>query len=255
MDKSESRPPRSKPRSSRNNMRRAVEKPALIKQSKLKKSRDQNPFGIQLLKLPEADVLTLLTPEAVEYQYGEIRRIFFPDFDKKQRWNLRRGFSHYFIASVFLGTKTIVYTSHLLGQPIIVLNVILIHELCHAELGAKCRSHGKRWRDRMDEAAGTAVRIRDVNLEFALWDEADRYDPSSSLYVPPVNARKCYDRIARLANGAPDWSFEDVMYRVGRALYEPGEVLIKRYKKCREVFEKAKKRSIPVLPRGWKDVK
>lgn len=220
-----------------------LRKPALIKQSKLKKSRDQNPFGIQLLKPPDGDVITLLTPEAVEYQYGEIRRIFFPDFDKKQRWSLRMAYSEYFIGCTFCKDKTIVYSSQLLTQPIIALNVILIHELCHADLGAKCGAHGKRWRHRMFEAAEIARKkpVRDLNLHYALIGEMWRYDPSSRSYVPPVNARACYEQITQLVNEEPDWSFEDVMEWVGRICYEPAEVLIKRYKKCRDVFEKAKK--------------
>jgi len=92
----------------------------------------------------------------------------------------------------------------------------------------------------MNKASGDAWRIRDISLSFALMNESDRYDPSSRLYVPPVNARKCYDQIARLVNEEPAWSFEDVMYWAGRRCYEPAEVLIKRYKKCRQVFEKAK---------------
>jgi len=95
----------------------------------------------------------------------------------------------------------------------------------------------------MFEAAEIARKkpVRDLNLQYALIGEMWRYDPSSHYYVPPVNARTCYEKITQEVNEEPDWSFEDVMEWVGRGCYEPAEVLIKRYKKCRQVFEKAKK--------------
>jgi len=233
---------RSMRQSSLSNKGRGGDKPALIKQSKLRKNPALNPFGIQILKPPNGDVITLLTPEAVEYQYKEICRIFFPDFDKKQRWTLRPAYSDYFIACTYCKHKTIVYTPQLLTGSILVLNVILIHEICHAELGDRCASHGKRWRDRMIEACEVAKKIRDYNLWFALFSESDRYDPESPHYVRPLNGHDCYEQITQLVNEQPDWSFEDVIDWIGRKkFHDPAEILIKRYTKCRQVFEKAKK--------------
>lgn len=244
MKKPKCNSPKSKQQSSRNNKRRAGDKPALIKQSTLKKSRlkgmqdscpNPNPFGIRVI-----NGITILTSEAIDYQYREIRRIFFPGFDRKQSWVLSQTSSHYFIACTFCKTKTIVYSHQLLTQSILVLNVILIHELCHAALGDRV-AHGKRWRDRMFEASEVAASIRDMNLAIALMAESRRYDPHDPHYVPPVNARTCYKSITQWANEEPDWSFEDVMYWVARSCYEPPEFLIKKFKKCRQVFEKAKK--------------
>jgi hypothetical protein len=234
-------------------------KPALIKQWKLKKGdfkgtddscHNPNPFGIRVIK-----GTTLLTEEAVEYQFKEIKRIFFPNFDSKQKWSLFQEPSDWCIAYTFWETKTIMYTPNLLTHPILVLNVILIHELCHAELGARHRGHGKRWRDRMIEAADTAGRIRDVNLVFALAKEAWRYDPSKpSYYVAPINARNCYEKIKQLVNDEPDWQFEQVIYWVGRSCYEQPIFLIEKFKKCYEVFEKAKEQAAHLSVRRQKPI-
>jgi hypothetical protein len=93
----------------------------------------------------------------------------------------------------------------------------------------------------MEKAAQVADAIRYVELAQELREDRDRYDPDSDFYEPPMNAATCYEAIRRMVREQPpDWSFEDVMYWVGRDFYEPDDQLIKKFKKCRQVFEKAK---------------
>jgi len=218
---------------------RGGDRPALIRDDMLKEctaSCNPNPF-----KIVVGPGFILLTPEAIEHQYREIRRIFFAGFDTYEEWKLVPGYSHIYLAGINYNAKAIMYSVDLCGRPILILNEVLIHELCHAELGPGGGDHGKRWRNRMEKAAQVADAIRYVELAQELREDRDLYDPDSDFYEPPMNAATCYEAIRRMVREQPpDWSFEDVMYWVGRDFYEPDDQLIKKFKKCRQVFEKAK---------------
>ena len=159
--------------------------------------------------------------------------------------------SPHFLGGIKYETKEIAYSVDLLNRPVLLLNRVLIHELCHAVLGPCGRrlniveggsdGHGKRWKARMEKAAQVAEAIGYVELAQALRDDIDVYDPDSALYDPPLDAITCYKEIRRLVRKEPDWSFEDIMYWVGRDFRVPDDRLIKKFKKCRQVFEKAKK--------------
>jgi hypothetical protein len=219
---------------------RGGDRPALIRDDMLKECTDlcpnPNPFGIKVLP-----GFTLLTPEAIEHQYREIRRIFFAGFDPNAEWKLVAGYSPHYLAGVKYETKEIAYSVDLFSKPIVILNRALVHELCHAVLGPRSVGHGKRWRTRMEEAARVAEAIGHVELAEALRYGYANYDPDSDFYEPPLTAVTCYEAITRLVKEEPDWSFEDIMYQVGREHFVPDDQLIKKFKKCRQVFEKAKK--------------
>lgn len=225
--------------SRRDDAMRRRDRPALITEDMPKEctaSYNPNPFGIGVM----GDI-TILTPEAIEHQYREIRRIFFAGFDTNGEWKLVPGYSLVWLAGVKYETKQIAYSVDLFSKPILLLNRVLIHELCHAVLGPRVGGHGKRWRTRMERAAQLAESIGDEELAQELRDNHARYDPDSDLYEPPLNAATCYEAIQRMVREEPDSSFEDIMYRVGRDFYEREDQLIKKFTKCRQVFEKAKK--------------
>jgi hypothetical protein len=220
-------------------------KPALIRQDMLKEGApaapedswsDVNPFGTRVI-----NGVPMLTFEAIDYQYSEIRRVFFPGFDPIGEWTVCPGYSPYVLGAIRFETKEIMYSADLINKPIVVLNRILIHELCHAVVKPRSCGHGKRWRTGMEKVAQVAEAIGDVELAEYIRDDYRSYDPDSGFCEPPLNAITVYEAIRRWVEEEPDWPFESVMYEVGVDYFEPHELLIEKFKKCHEVFEKAKK--------------
>ena len=240
MKKPKGNPLRSKRQMGYDDAGRGGNRPALIRDDMLKECTDlcpnPNPFGIKV-----GPGFTLLTPEAIEHQYREIRRIFFAGFDTNEEWKLVAGYSPHYLAGVKYETKEIAYSVDLFSKPILVLDTVLIHELCHAVLGPRGGGHSKPWRTRMEEAARVAKSIEYVELAEALRYGYAKYDPDSDFYEPPLTAVTCYEAITRLVKEEPDCSFDEVMYQVGREHVVPDDQLITKFKKCRQVFEKAKK--------------
>ena len=107
----------------------------------------------------------------LEARFQEIRRAFFPRWDRARQWRVLSGTrSGPPAVSGFCQRreKTIYVNEPADGD----LNLVLVHEICHAVTVDK---HGPRWRARMRRAAERATELRMPSLARRIADEGATY--------------------------------------------------------------------------------
>lgn len=160
-----------------------------------------------------------------------IRETFFPRWDKQNQWRVKidpelpsKGLCESKIKMIYLGR---------IPESEVDLHLLLIHEICHSSrLG-----HTKKWSERMKKASDTAQRLGHKDLAIKIQGDLDSYKKGEILY-----AKDIYSKFPVALMDQPDASYVSILKWIAGDLGMYPEELEKTFKKCREAYEKAKKR-------------
>ena len=104
--------------------------------------------------------------------FRDVRRNFFPSWDSKGQWAVRK------VRHLPISAPVIAYTNHSLKT--IFINYLpydknslysaLIHEICHAITSGQ---HNKKWETRMMKSANKAQKIGNIELSKMIFEDLD----------------------------------------------------------------------------------
>ena len=160
--------------------------------------------------------------------YQEIRRIYFPRWDRSRSWDLRICEELPCFGCCNRDEKIITIRPIPAGDG---LRLLLIHEICHCCAGC---GHGPKWRRRMRLAAAAARKKGMGDLEKLLVDEA----AAAGAQCATVLAGSVYAAVKNSAAEFPSADFEEIHARVCHRLGLCMDEFEKTYRKARKVFEK-----------------
>ncbi len=164
--------------------------------------------------------------KAFEY----VRVTFFPRWDRNKKWIVRLNHDLPSIGRCNHETKSIEISY--ISDDDDKLYLLLIHEICHAlQLG-----HAGIWQARMLKASEKAKEISHENLSEMLKKEVDGYIRS-----PKVTAKVIYFEIYDAIMDVPTVKYHDLIEYMARQYGQYPTEFEKNYKKCREVYEAARK--------------
>ena len=165
--------------------------------------------------------------ETCEY----IRTTFFPRWDRKGRWQIvqvddlngAQGWCE-------RESKTISILDGMSGNDLLAL---LIHEIAHA---ASNDCHGRRWLNKMEEAANDAAdRLGQVALASLLREQIAGYQDDFR-----VTAAMLYNEIENCVFEQPYISFSQVVDFLRRDYGLSQDDFLRRFRRAERVFEQAK---------------
>ncbi len=165
--------------------------------------------------------------ETIYAAYGEIRKIYFPRWNRRGAWNLRVCETLHCFGCCDFEKKTVSIRPLPIGDG---LRLLLVHELCHCCAG---KSHGKKWQDRMRTAASRAEAEGRQELSRMLADEAAAAAKAGS----SIRAGAVYAAIRACAADFPTASFEEIKTTVCRRMGLCIEEFEETYRRARQVFE------------------
>jgi hypothetical protein len=113
------------------------------------------------------------------------------------------------------------------------LDVLLIHEICHAVTPG---GHGAKWMRRMEVAANRAEKIGDHAVAKALREEVRMYQES-----PKITAGYVYSTITDVLIDVPTATLRQVGDFIADDLGETRTWLFKKYPRFKAEFNKAKR--------------
>lgn len=114
----------------------------------------------------------------IQQRFRRIKKLFFPRFDRDNRWRAKSS-SKRNVHGYCDSEHRVIEIAHNFSDDPDELDLLLIHEICHAFAS----SHGKMWQDRMQKAAQRADEIERHELAKLLRDEILAYQRSPSLSV------------------------------------------------------------------------
>ena len=162
--------------------------------------------------------------KAFEY----IREIFFPRWDKKHQWIIRLDPDFPSIGCCDQEMKVIYIQCIFEDED--EFHSVLIHEICHSSyLG-----HSKKWATRMLRAAEKATKVGRPNLSKIIKKQVKNYENEKRLY-----ARNVYEEIYDALLDVPEASYDAIIRWIARDVGLYSYELEERFKKCREVYDKA----------------
>jgi hypothetical protein len=164
---------------------------------------------------------------AIHTAFDEIRRLFFPRWDRNGAWRLEVSEELLCFGCCDFEKKTITIRPLPAGDG---LRLLLAHEICHDCAG---RSHGKKWRGRMLMAAAAAAAAGRHDLARMLADEAAAAGAAGA----NIRAGSVYEAIRSCAADYPTASFDEIKGLVCRRLGLCTEEFEKTYRRARRVFE------------------
>ena len=153
------------------------------------------------------------------------------------RWDRRGEWKCRVVADVngsqgycFSEHKVIKLCRHLIGGDREGVQLLLIHEICHAvtPLG-----HGAKWLARMATAAKRAKAIGMKSLATRLRDEAREYEAT-----PRETASMVYQRMKDVVWDCKEISFNDAVVGVSREYGMDRREFLSRYRRLQSVYEK-----------------
>lgn len=159
------------------------------------------------------------------FQY--IRETFFPRWDRQHQWRIKIDPELPSQGRCASEIKTIFFKY--VPKSELELHSLLIHEICHSS----SPEHGKKWSERMKKARDTARRIGNENLAIKIQDALDNYKRG---YAP--SAQSIYDKFSDVIMDRPHLSYESILEWIANDIGMYPEELEKKYKKCREAYEK-----------------
>ena len=162
--------------------------------------------------------------------WNDVRRAFFPRWDRQRRWKVRAIAGDPGCGECLTGERLIEITP---PEDVLGLELLLIHEICHAQ--ARARGHGREWQARMRRAAERAGELGRADLAAALRTEVRCYRTS-----PVIKASHIYDRIQALAFEPHCPTLDHAMKAVAREYGISPNKLFAKYPKCRTVFERSR---------------
>jgi hypothetical protein len=166
----------------------------------------------------------------IQEQYEEVRRDFFPRWDRQKNWSLhviqdldgahgRCDAPHKRIVSGFNGDELV---------------LVLIHEIAHAVVSG---GHGKKWQARMERAAIAAEGLGRMELAGLLRKEIAGYsDP-----LARVTAAGVYSEIEDAIIGVPQANFLQVVDWVRREYGLNRQEFFRRFRRAKAVYQEARR--------------
>ncbi len=172
-------------------------------------------------------------PKTLEEEFNNVRRTFFPTWDKKRQWKIVDKAGPYRPHGCIDKKEQVVEVQCMTpGQS---LKVCLIHEIAHA---VSSLGHGKEWQDRVEKAARKAETIGETSVAEALREEIRVYTESFGAARPTANL--VYTRIRSERLGCPTHTFDQVVDSIRNDFGLTREEFLRSFKRSREVFEQTK---------------
>ena len=178
----------------------------------------------------------------LEKEFELIRKKYFPRWDRKKEWKIKifedeneidleeaYGISPEHVNGFSADKHRIIYLHR-------ISRLTIIHEITHAVIGP---SHGKKFFDRMEQAAKRADDIGDHDLANALRDEIKMYKET-----PLITADYVYMRIkdAVVDNvHNPHISFDKVVIFIANDLGLTSDSFLQKYKRADRVYKREMK--------------
>jgi len=164
-----------------------------------------------------------------------IRKSFFPKWDKKNEWKARLNPDEPGRGACNDATKTINIRRILPDKN--VFYTLLVHEICHAVTHS---SHlASRWKNRMAKASDRAIELGLTELGHSIEADVESYRKAII-----VTHRYVYAEIRDFVSQFPDLSYEDVIGIIAKSIAVDPDELEKGCRRCRKVFDSAKKEQI-----------
>ena len=164
---------------------------------------------------------------AIHAAYQEIRRIYFPRWDRTRSWDLRISQKLPCFGCCNRDERVIAIRPIPAGDG---LRLLLIHEICHCCAGC---SHGPKWQRRMRLAAAKASCLGMGDLAKMLGDEA----VSAGGQCATVLAGTVYAAIKKYTAEFSASDFDEIKKRICRRLGLCMDEFEKTYRRARQVFE------------------
>jgi hypothetical protein len=164
----------------------------------------------------------------LEAAFKNVRETVFPQWDKKGEWKVR--FDPDLRSDGFCDTEKKMISVKYFYEDIDQTIALLVHEICHSS----AQGHDKRFFTRVLKAADRAEKAGWLNAASLIRKEAD-----PRTYSEKVTASLIYKRIADCLRDVPDASYEKVITHLASDLGMHSEEMEKKYKKCREEYDKA----------------
>jgi len=163
-----------------------------------------------------------------EFEY--VRQTFFPLWDRKREWRVElvedidgaQG-------KCLLDTKTILICEKPPAR--VALQLLLVHEMCHAFSG----DHQKKWQNRMMKVAHRASDLDMTTLANGLRKEVKIYREA-----PRMTADMMYSAIFDAVLERPDSDFDTIVDRVRREYGYTKEEFLHGYLRAEREYQKAK---------------
>jgi hypothetical protein len=167
--------------------------------------------------------------------FDYIRKTFFPRWDKERKWTVDLDWHLPSIGRCNRDLKKIVIGGMPKNQNRLYL--WLIHEIGHVW----CYGHAKKWQDRMLKAAQKADSIGNKILANFLRNEVNAYIEATKK-GGKVTASTIYSLISDAMLEKPEESYEFIISWVAREIGLYPQEVEKRYKRCRNVYNRAQKK-------------
>ena len=163
--------------------------------------------------------------------YKFISETYFPLFDRKKHWVVK--YSSKIVGDGFCDDEN---KEIVIGKikDNMLLQVLLIHEICHAVSGP---GHGKRWKNRMLSAAKQAVSLGEKELSDRIIDDVGGYN----IGLRPTS-QTIYDSIVDCIIDLPKASHETVIKFVAKDYGFSPQEFKRRFKGSRRIYDEQKKR-------------
>ena len=158
----------------------------------------------------------------LEQEYQNIRKLFFPRWDREGLWKVSSNLPEDGKVSSGLGycdpdNKIIHVMTDSEGY-----SLTLVHEICHA---VTTQSHKKKWFQRMMKANVVADQLGNNQLATEIREDADMFDEDSRKKADDIESR-FYDA----AFESPDLDFESILRGVASSDYGiTSEYLMQRW--------------------------
>ncbi len=172
-----------------------------------------------------------LINDRLEGAFEYIRKTYFPRWDKKGQWTISykdnlpsTGWCDIKNKAIFLDSPPAKDDK---------LHFLLIHEICHAVTPG---SHGRKWKSRMLKASEKAKEIGHKEISKMLYENVEQYNKT-----PKMKAFGVYQLIEEWTSENPDVPYDELIKGVADYFGCYPEELEEGYKRCKTVYEKARK--------------
>jgi hypothetical protein len=173
---------------------------------------------------------SMITANALNKSFGFVRKVFFPRWDRDQRWGVKRVWHLPAQGRCDRASKNILLKDQPSQED--ELCYLLIHEICHA---VSSPYHGRRWQDRMTKASDKASKINRRELAKMIDEEV-----KTQKQIPKNIDREAYDLIYDVVTASPYIKFNNLIISVAKEYGMYPREFRQRFKRCRKIFNQAK---------------
>jgi hypothetical protein len=163
-------------------------------------------------------------------RFWQIKEMFFPRWDRRNRWKIRTWSRRNLEGFCDRKKRVIEIVGERSNQD--EQDLLLIHEICHAIHSG----HGRAWVGRMKKAAGRATELGRDRLAELLEKEIDGYrqSPSSS-----AERAEFYEAIVNIVHGIPDVTLRRAITIIAREKGLLESEVCKQFPRTESVFREA----------------